>query len=101
MVEAHQGASTNLFYQYDFDGRMIRSNDDQGQRQYVYDGTSRLVEYSPSGSFMTRYDYGSDRLIRMTHYLEGQRYYSFDGLGSVTALTDPLGAPQAKYRLDA
>lgn len=50
---------------------------------------------------MARYDYGSDRLIRMTHYIEGQRYYSFDGLGSVTALTDPLGARTATYRLDA
>jgi RHS repeat-associated protein len=101
MVEMHRGDSTHLYYQYDFDGRLIQSHDDQGVKQYVYDQTARLMEYGPGGSFMAKYDYAADRLLRMTHYLEGERYYHVDALGSPTLLTDPFGAPRARYHLDA
>ena len=101
LVEAKRGTSIDVQYQHDFEGRLIRSFDDQGVKQYAYDQTSRLVEYTTLGGVVARYDYGSDRLIRLAHQTEGQRFYHFDALGSVTALTDPLGTTTASYHLDA
>ena len=83
-----------------------------GIRQYVYDQTSRLVEYDETGSAVARFNYGSDRLISMWHAGEGTRFYHLDGLRSVIALTDPdaevtnsdgtvtMGKVAARFHLD-
>src|SRR5262249_4603296 len=46
-------------------------------------------------------DYGSDRLLSMTRLGEGRRWYSLDGLRSVSNLTDDSGSLVASYHLDA
>jgi len=68
---------------------------------FLYDDTSLLAEYDTNGNEVAKYDYGGDRLIRLTRSDEGTRYFSFDGLGSVTGLTDATGAVAAAYHLDA
>jgi len=68
---------------------------------FLYDDTSLLAEYDTNGNEVAKYDYGGDRLIRLTWSDEGTRYFSFDGLGSVTGLTDTTGAVTAAYHLDA
>jgi len=70
-------------------------------RIFLYDDTSLLAEYDTNGNEVAKYDYGGDRLIRLTRSDEGTRYFSFDGLGSVTALTTTTGAVTAAYHLDA
>jgi len=70
-------------------------------RIFLYDDTSLLAEYDTNGNEVAKYDYGGDRLIRLTRSDEGTRYFSFDGLGSVTGLTDTTGAVTAAYHLDA
>jgi len=70
-------------------------------RIFLYDDTSLLAEYDTDGNEVAKYDYGGDRLIRLTRSDEGTRYFSFDGLGSVTGLTDTTGAVTAAYHLDA
>ncbi|MEO8362212.1 MAG: RHS repeat-associated core domain-containing protein [Vicinamibacteria bacterium] len=69
--------------------------------KFLYDDTSLLAEYDTNGLEVAKYDYGGDRLIRLTRTDEGTRYFSFDGLGSVTALTTTTGAVAAAYHLDA
>jgi len=100
LVEAKRGATIDIQYLHDAFGRLVHTFDDQGVKQYQYDDTSRLVEFYSSGFQLARYEYG-DRLIKLTHQTEGQRFYSFDALGSPTALTDELGTVRAKYHLDA
>jgi len=68
---------------------------------FLYDDTSLLAEYDTNGNEVAKYDYGGDRLIRLTRSDEGTRYFSFDSLGSVTGLTDTTGAVTAAYHLDA
>ena len=69
--------------------------------QYVYDQTSLLLEYDETGAQKAKYDYGSDRLISLTRADEGRRFFSFDGLRTVTNLTSDTGSAVASYHLDA
>ena len=96
--------------EYDGEGRRIAKHGEDGLRLYAYDDTSILAEYNEFGTEVAKYDYGADRLIRLTR-AEGAvipaqagihtLYYSFDGLGSVTSLTSPTGTVAATYHLDA
>jgi RHS repeat-associated protein len=55
-------------------------------------------------SFSAKYDYGSERLIRVSRpgdAAEPIRYFHFDKLGTTTALTDETGAPKAAFHVDA
>ena len=70
-------------------------------RIFLYDDTSLLAEYDTNGAELAKYDYGADRLIRLTRTDEGTRYMTFDGLGSVTGLTTTTGAVTVAYHLDA
>jgi RHS repeat-associated protein len=98
-VEVKQGGTISGQYIYDCEGRLIRSLDDQGSRQIVNDQTSRFLEIGLSGEQLAKYDYGN-RLIRLTNG-DGTRFFSFDGLGSATALTDPTGTARNAFHLDA
>ena len=90
-----QGESILGRFQYDFDGRRTKKIGEDGIRQYVYDQTSLLLEYDENGLPKAKYDYGSDRLISLTRADEGRRFFSFDGLRSVTNLTDDAGSAVA------
>ena len=96
-----QGESILSRFQYDCDGRRTKKIGEDGIRQYVYDQTSLLLEYDEAGLQKAKYDYGSDRLISLTRADEGRRFFTFDGLRSVTNLTDDTGSPVASYHLDA
>ncbi len=98
-IEVHQGGFASS-YAYDADGRLSFSSDDQGVKYLVYDQTSRFLELNASGVGTGKYDYGN-RLIRLTQAGEGQRFYSYDGLGSATALTDETAFPKVRLHLDA
>jgi RHS repeat-associated protein len=101
LVEVDQGASILGRSQYDCEGRRSKKVGDGAVTQYVYDQTSTLVEYDETGSRVAKYDYGSDRLISLFRRDEPRRFYSFDGLRSVTNLTDDGGSAVAIYHLDA
>src|SRR5262249_42780645 len=101
LVEVDQGTNVLGRYQYDCDGRRTKKVGDGAITQYVYDQTSTLVEYDENGQRVAKYDYGSDRLISLFRSDEPRRFYSFDGLRSVTNLTDDSGSGVASYHLDA
>jgi RHS repeat-associated protein len=94
-------------FQYDFEGRRSKKIGEErfpghdGVVQYVYDHTSTFLELDGAGQEIARYDYGSDRLLSLTHRNEGRRYFHLDGLRSVVNLTDDTGAAQTAYHLSA
>ena len=100
LVEVQQGAAILGRFQYDFAGRRNLKIGEAGLRQYVFDETSLFAEYDGLGLQVAKYDYGSDRLLALTHQTEGRRYFSLDGLRSVVNLTDDVGAVVASYHLD-
>ncbi|MFA4842824.1 MAG: RHS repeat-associated core domain-containing protein [Candidatus Omnitrophota bacterium] len=93
-------------YKYDPFGRRIkRGLTPQGPVPdlfFIYDGDQIIAEYDSSGTLIAKYVYGSgiDEPIKMekggTSY-----YYHYDGLGSVTNLTDSSGATVETYSYDA
>jgi RHS repeat-associated protein len=101
LVEQTREGQILTRHEYDAEGRRTKKIGEEGIRQYVYDDTSLLAEYSTDGTEIAKYDYGADRLIRLTRADEGTRYMTFDGLGSVTGLTNVSGDVTASYHLDA
>jgi RHS repeat-associated protein len=92
-----------LSFKYDPFGRRIQKTNASGPTAYVYDGDNIIEELTGStGTIGERYTYGPG----IDEPLVGQRqplifYYEADGLGSVTSLTDPTGAPAATYTYDS
>ncbi len=75
------------------------------QRQYLYDGLDPVVEYDDlDGAPMavTYYYHGNDRLVAQAREPISDtavlHWYSYDGLGSVIALTDNNGVLTTTYR---
>jgi RHS repeat-associated protein len=102
LVEVQRGDQILGRFQYDFEGRLIKKIGSSGIRQYVYDGKRVAAEYDGNGNLVASYAYGAeDRLIAITWAVEGRRYVSMDGLGSITTLTDDAGHAVASYHFDA
>jgi RHS repeat-associated protein len=102
LLEVRSGATTLVRFQYDYAGRRTQKVGSDGAVQYVHDGTAVLEELdAATGGVRAKYEWGSDRLISLFRTSEPRRYYGFDGLGSVTNLTDASGASVASYHLDA
>jgi RHS repeat-associated protein len=102
LLEVRSGATTVARFQYDYAGRRTQKVGADGAVQYVHDGTAVLEELdATTGGVRAKYEWGSDRLISLFRTSEVRRYYSFDGLGSVTNLTDVSGTSVASYHLDA
>ncbi|MBN1609983.1 MAG: hypothetical protein JW940_25375 [Polyangiaceae bacterium] len=101
LVEARRGDQILVRFQYDAEGRLIKKIGRFGIRQYVYAGKRVLAEYDGTGAFRARYHWGADQLISVDRVGEGIRYFVFDGLGSVIALTDENGNVVARYHWDA
>ena len=101
LVEVETPTVISARFQHDADGRLSKKIGEDGIRQYVYDEDSRFLEYDTAGLQVARYSYGADRLISLVRADEGTRFYHLDGLGSVTALTDPAGAVTSRLHLDA
>jgi RHS repeat-associated protein len=102
-VDTEQGGAitgTLSRFAYDFAGRRIEKIGDGGIHRYVYDQTSLFAEYNDSRALIAKYDY-SDRLVSLTHAIEGRRYFAFDALGSVVNLTTDSGAVAASYHWSA
>ena len=84
--------------------------------KYLWDGSRLLAEYTGEGAPLAEYYSAGDRILaRKMFGLHGRKepgaptmnttggllYYSYDGLGNVSALTDRLGQVAARYRYDA
>lgn len=105
LKEIQQGGSTIGQFLYDYQGlRVEKITSDNGAsttRKYVYDDQSVLQQTDASGNTLSKYDYGTNRLLSLTHATEGAQFYLFDALGSPVNLTTTAGVVQARYQYDA
>ena len=97
MVQAKAAADTVTFA-YDAFGRRTKKSNSAGAVSYFYDGDQVIAEYDGSGNLLRKFVYGTgiDEPIVMDNG-GNQYFYHFDGLGSVTEMTDSGGAVIEKY----
>ena len=89
-------------YRYDGLGRRIEKVANGQTKRYIYDGEDILLEYDGSNVLQARYTHGPgiDEPIAVTKG-SSTYYYHQDALGSVTDLTDSVGATAKSYAYDA
>ncbi len=100
MVQAKIGADTVMFA-YDAFGRRTGKSGSAGVVSYFYDGDQVIAEYDGSGKLLRKFVYGTgiDEPIVMYNGAK-QYFYHFDGLGSVSEITDSGGGVVEKYGYD-
>jgi RHS repeat-associated protein len=101
LAMVRQGASLLGAYGYDSRGLRVVKQGSLGYVHYTYDDHSVLYETDAFGAALAKFDYGSDRLLSLTPGSGGRQFYLFDGLGSVTDLTNLDGSLRATYQYDA
>lgn len=87
-------------YQYDGQGRRLRMKDTNVEVFYQYDGEQVISERDGAGASIVYYVRSLGGTLISNTQTAGTRYYHFDGLGSVVALTDSSGAKVASYTCD-
>ncbi len=97
MLQAKTATDTVTFA-YDAFGRRTKKSGSAGAVSYFYDGDQVIAEYDGSGNLLRKFVYGTgiDEPIVMDNG-GNQYFYHFDGLGSVTEMTDSGGAVVEKY----
>jgi RHS repeat-associated protein len=95
--------SGKMTFDYDYLGRRAKMIGPSAQIRYVYDQDAVLQEYDGSSLAPTlKYNYGAG-LFSMVSFGMNRRdnsFYLFDGLKSVSELTDEGGRVQASYQYD-
>jgi RHS repeat-associated protein len=88
-------------YTYDPFGRRISKTVNGVVTKFLYDGDQIIAEYDGSDNLVAKYINGAsiDETIRMDRGANSY-YYHYDGLGSVTNLTDATGATVESYAYD-
>jgi RHS repeat-associated protein len=101
LAEVRKGESVLARFHWDADGRLRRKIGQLGVRDYVYDGRRLLAEYDENGHQVAKYNWDGDHVRSVDRAGEGIRYFHYDVLDSVVALTDDSGNVVARYRWDA
>jgi RHS repeat-associated protein len=94
--------STNTFTYYPDGRRLSKANTSGETTYYFYDGPNAILETNNAGATIARYTGG----LWIDDWISMDRgglsyYYLYDGLGSVTGLTNPTGVLVATYKYDA
>jgi len=88
-------------YTYDGFNRRVSKTVDGVATYYVYDGDEVAAEYNSSGVVQAEYVLGPDIDEPIVMDRGGQRYYyHYDGLGSVSEVTDAWGNVAESYTYD-
>ena len=99
----------SIIYQYDGFGRRIAKTVNGIVTKYVYDQEDTLFELDENDQIKAIYTHGPgidepisvDRDTDGNGTLDTTYYYHYDGLGSVTAITDSTGNAVQTYEYDA
>jgi RHS repeat-associated protein len=97
--------STTTNYSYDGDRNRLSANDGNNTTNFIWDPAASIpqldIEQDGSHNDLRTYLYGH-RLVSMATSggTPATYYYHYDGLGSVTNLTDASGNPQWTYSYD-
>jgi RHS repeat-associated protein len=96
------GSGGTVSFKYDAFGRRVYKSSSSTTSIYAYDGDNLIEETNSAGTAVARYTQGLniDEPLAM---LRGSTtsYYSADGLGSVTSLTNTSGANAQTYTYDS
>jgi RHS repeat-associated protein len=89
-------------FRYDPLGRRIQKSGLSGATNYLYDGSSSIEELDASGGVLARYVQGGsiDEPLSMQR-AGANSFFSADGLGSITSLTNAAGLIAETYSLDS
>jgi RHS repeat-associated protein len=88
-------------YEYDDEGKRIRSVTSKGTINYFYDGDQVLYETDQNNKLIAEYTY-NDAGQPVSMDKDGKRYYyHYNAHGDVIALTDESGNIVAQYHYDA
>jgi len=105
LVDVNENNQNVASYAYDYRGRRVRKvvyGSPEVTTKYCYDGDQVIAEYE--GSTLKRkfiYGPGIDEPVCMIDVADSNAYYyHYDGLGSVSALSDEDGNIIEKYRYD-
>ncbi len=92
---------TSATYTYDGFGRRIAKTVDGTKTYFIYDGDQIIEERDSSGSLLASYVYGDgiDEVLTMNRASQNY-YYFYDGLGSVTDITNSKGEVAESYSYD-
>jgi len=102
-VKNKSTGTTIALYEYDAEGRRVKSTVSGVVTNYHYDGSSInvLYETNSSNALTALYTYSANGLL-LSMYKSGQTYYyHYNGHGDVTNLTDQTGNIVASYTYDA
>ena len=101
LVSVVEGGTPQGVFGYNSLGLRVTKEAGGQLLRYVYDEDSVLLQTDPQGNTVAKYDYGPDRLLSLSHAIQGRQFYLFDSLGSVTDLTGLDGTLKASYQYDA
>jgi len=87
-------------YQYDGQGRRVRMKDPNVEVFYQYSGGQVISDRDGAGAVIAYYIRGLGGRLVSNVQTAGTRYYHFDGLGSVVALTDAADVKVSSYTYD-
>jgi RHS repeat-associated protein len=95
------GTASDATYAYDALGRRVKKTVNGTSTFFVYDGDDIIADYSSAGTLLREYIHG-DKVDEILAMQEGANtyYYHYDGLGSVTEITDDTGAIVENYTYD-
>jgi len=97
-----QNAGSSVVYDYDADGIRVSSSADGADTGYLADKNrpyAQVLEERDEGPLIVSYVYGDDLISQNRN--GSVSYCHYDGLGSVTALTDGAGNVTDSYVYDA
>ena len=91
----------DITYKYDPLGRRVEKDVSGHVVKFFYDGPRVIMETDQSGEVQAKYVYGAgiDEVVSMTRAYHDY-YYHFDGLGSVSDITDANGTTVESYQYD-
>jgi len=85
-------------YIYDPSGARLGKNIDGVVTYFLYDNEDIIGEYDLSGMLKAKYRHGQKVDEPVAIIIDGEiYYYTFDGIGSVSELTDSSGASRERY----
>ncbi|MDQ6418735.1 DNRLRE domain-containing protein [Paenibacillus sp. LHD-117] len=106
LIEVRLKSNNSLIakYEYDSDGRRVKSEVGGVVTNFHYDGSGIQVLYETdvNGALNTLYTYSDDGvLMSMTKVGQGTYYYHYNGHGDVVQMTDQAGEVKAEYIYDS
>ncbi len=102
LISVVSGPST-VDYTYDGFGRRISKTVNGNTTYFIYDADQIIAEYDTAGTLLKEYTYGTgiDEILTSIEYPASSiYYYFFDGLGSVTDITNTKGEIIESYQYD-